>query len=339
VFGGAFGTEALSIDANVLCAGACHASTEVIDTYAVDAALCVTTSFAWASGVAETFALVALLSCGACDTSARIADTLTIYTCLVGSTGDFLTGEAAFSIATKLSFSTADADTSIFDTLSFAADLIGTATSTWKAAVLWDTVAIATDFACGTSGVTCLFDTDPFDAFGGVITGADMSRWALVTGAVFAAFSTETCTCTGLFDIFWFVCLAVAVVVFSVADFLRGLGSGASRPVALYTSLGAFATRCLAGLGQAFVNFAITVIIFAITYFGGGTISSATNPLPFDTSGCFVLTTVVGFGAGFGQSVIDDAVAVIIFVVADFFAFGGRCATSTPGSFVADLGS
>ncbi len=80
--------------------------------------------------------------------------------------------------------------------------------------------------------------------------------------------------------------LAVAIVVFVVADFGACGGGGASLPLAVLTGFCAFAALVGAGLGEVFVDFAVAVVVFVVADFGSDLGGVALDPLSGRTELC-----------------------------------------------------
>jgi hypothetical protein len=132
---------------------------------------------------------------------------------------------------------------------------------------------------------------------------------------------------------------AVTVVIATIADLLSRLRSRTRRPVALYASLGAGATSRFARPGDAFVDFSVAIIVFVVADFLGCVLFGTADPLAFDTRGFLGFSATLGGRAIAGQTIVDNAITIIVFVIADFFSLGGRGTASTPGAFIADFGA
>lgn len=107
----------------------------------------------------------------------------------------------------------------------------------------------------------------------------------------------------------------ITIVIFAIADFGLGEGSGAGAPDAVGTDLGTSAASGFAGPGDVVIDLSVTVVIFAVTGFGFGLWAGTAAPFSI-LAHSFSLST--GTIAGFGQQVIDFSVTIVVFAVANF---------------------
>ncbi len=156
------------------------------------------------------------------------------------------------------------------------------------------------------------------------------------------------------FAVFVFVDLAVAVVVFAIADFGGGFGSRAFAPCAVGAIFKAIATGGFAGTADAFVDATVAVVVLAIAGFGlGEDLACASAPCAVGAAlrSCFAIAfscgssgaTVTGFGFTFfakaRTSFVYLSVAIVIELVSAQLGAGLTCATIRPFSAATGFGS
>ena len=111
--------------------------------------------------------------------------------------------------------------------------------------------------------------------------------------------------------------LTVAIVIFTIANFDRGLGSRTGTPVALNTGLLSLPALGLTRPEEPLVDLTVAVVVPPIADFRRSLYTATALPLPLDTADALPHAAGTRGGTLPDQILVNLSIAVIIFAVAD----------------------